>query len=1242
MNKKDDKEKGENDNEEKDNKKKIYSILSPIKDANITGYKDALDFVFSNDSIKNVAISGAYCSGKSSIIETYEEDNKKKRKFLHISLAHFCALCQSDKEKMNVGEDKAKTESKIINQKPIINDKNRATIESKILNQLIQQIPNRKIKQTNFKIKKSFVGTRAFVLSVILCVFFALLLLVIKFNSWENYYDKKLKNVLLKSILEMFSKPEARFFSVVIILVIIGFIAFKLVYAQYTKSFIRKISFQGNEIEIGNDSNDSFFDKYLNEVLYIFEKAEADAIVFEDIDRFDDIALFEKLREMNTLVNIRKSRKILKKNKKPLRFIYMLRDDLFVEFKERTKFFDFIIPVIPVVDGSNSYGMIHTKLEESGMLGSFDEQILREISFYIDDFRILKNVINEVYIYDERLNKKLEDKQLDSNRLLAIIVYKNIFPKDYDELRFRKGCVYSFFAAEAVIREFLKSPLCEKENSINKEKELALEECRTALEKLKREAAHNDEDSQKTLHRDESISRLQIRRKYDSTIRKLNDEINDLHRKQAEIDSLSLSELLSKYSDRIFNADFLTEYVKIPNEMINHDYFGLIKYLLSRGLIDASYTKYMTYHYENGLSLNDNYFIRSVLEHNGLEYGYQIDSPKQVIESINSKYFSHAATLNYDLYDYIFSMHDLSDQKQQIKLLFESSRRNEHIDFIEGYLLSGRDTSVFVKLLVETWADVFDCVFDSFTEEALIRFCISILNNCNEEELRVVHFCNRKLTSFISSKSRIFTAGIDRNKLLSALRVIDAKIVDLQDEAIGAEVLDYLYQNGLYKINPSNILFLLKAECEVEDVDNLLKTFFTFIFNNIDNYPFCNYVDSNLGYAVPVYLEMFDGEIEDDSDTVCKVLNRVNNIVAENYINQLITKIGNITEIKNPDILPSLIKHGLVEYSAENIINWYKHDGTITPALMSFVQSDDTIVIYDLEDDITKGFLSDLLKSDELSNEKFLQIVKSIGDGAIDVLKSSHISENRMRDLIDSQVLECSKKSKDFIRIDYPNLLELFICRNIDSYFSAQINEKEMDDLSLVLSSDLASEEKKIELLQKCSIPISLVDKQYPESVVLYVLEHNFNLNDLEWLARNYSSFSDSVKKVISTKIVNDPSIIIRINKEMNHELKIIILGDHRIDFSQRVRFLSMYLDEIDEEDLSELLIALGANKIAANIEGTKNKLIVDQKNMSILRVLWKKRIILYPQKTPTGKQYQKLQYIPRTERPHVPSRIRQ
>lgn len=1262
MNKKNNRDNSENNNEktEKDNKednndnlkqKKEYSILSPTKVANISGYEDALDFVFLNDSIKNVAISGAYCSGKSSIIETYEEDNKKKRKFLHISLAHFCALCQTDKEKMIDGKDKATIETKILTRKLIKNDKNRATIETKIINQLIQQIPDRRIKQTNFKIKKDYAFLRAIALSLILCLFSALLLLVVKFHSWENYYNKELKNDFLKTVLEMFSNPEARFFSVVILLVIIGFIVFKLIYAQYTSGFIRKISFQGNEIEIGNDSNDSFFDKYLNEVIYIFDKADADAIVFEDIDRFDDVALFEKLREINTLVNIRKSRKLLKKNRKPLRFLYMLKDDLFVEFKERTKFFDFIIPVIPVVDGSNSYGVIKAKLEKAGMFRLFDEQFLNQISLYIDDFRILKNVINELFLYDERLNKGLGDKHLDSNRLLAIIVYKNIFPKDYDELRFRKGCVYSFFAAENIIREAAKSPLYKRENSINKEIKELKEKCEEALSKLDKEYDLNNEVASDSQQQKENgwvtdkyeEEKSSIQSKYNGSINRLENIIIQLHEQQIETESLSFSELLSRYSEEVFNPVFLIKKLKISEKIVNDNYFGLIKYLLSGGYIDASYADYMTYHYENGLSLNDNYFIRSVLEHTGLEYGYHIDSPERVMDFIKPKDFSQTATLNYDLYDYVFSKKDLLSQKQQARLLFESSKRYDHIGFIEGYLLSGKDTGSFIKFLTEVWKDVFDYVYDNFSEEALTMFCVNIINNSTYEELLSIGDENSLLSSFISSTPSIFTVGIERDKLLSSLLILSVKIVDLENENIDASILEYLYKNELYDINATNICFLLKTKCEVEDISNTLKYFFSFVFNNRDKYPFCKYVEKYFRKVIPIYLGMYDGEIEDDSEIACRVINCIDTMVfAEKYIKQLNIQIDNIAKLENLDILPLLIKYGHIVYNAKNIICWYDQKKKITPELISFIQSDDSVISYDLEDDKTKGFLSELLRSDELSNEKYIQIVQSLSNRTIDVIKASHIPENRMRELIDSQVLDCSEKTKEYIRTNYPNLLEIFIYRNIDSYFSAQINEMEMDDLSLVLTSELVSEEKKIELLQKCSNPISLVDKQYPESVVLYVLEHNFNLNDIEWLARNYSSFSDSVKKAITTKIVNDPSIIIRINKEMNHELKIIILGDHRIDFSQRVRFLSMYLDEIDEEDLSELLIALGANKIAANIEGTKNKLIVDQKNMSILRVLWKKRIILYPQKTPTGKQYQKLQYIPRTERPHVPSRIRQ
>lgn len=103
---------------------------------------------------------------------------------------------------------------------------------------------------------------------------------------------------------------------------------------QKNKNIFRKLNLKGNEIEIFEKSDDSYFDKYLNEVLYLFENADADVIVFEDMDRFNANKIFELLLEVNTLANIQ----LQKENKKVLRFLYLLRDDIFVS-KDRTQVF---------------------------------------------------------------------------------------------------------------------------------------------------------------------------------------------------------------------------------------------------------------------------------------------------------------------------------------------------------------------------------------------------------------------------------------------------------------------------------------------------------------------------------------------------------------------------------------------------------------------------------------------------------------------------------------------------------------------------------------------------------------------------------------------------------------------------------------------------------------------------------------------------------------------------------------
>ena len=55
-----------------------FERLTLINDIELKVYEDAINYVFENPDIKNVAISGAYSAGKSSVLESY----KKKQSML--------------------------------------------------------------------------------------------------------------------------------------------------------------------------------------------------------------------------------------------------------------------------------------------------------------------------------------------------------------------------------------------------------------------------------------------------------------------------------------------------------------------------------------------------------------------------------------------------------------------------------------------------------------------------------------------------------------------------------------------------------------------------------------------------------------------------------------------------------------------------------------------------------------------------------------------------------------------------------------------------------------------------------------------------------------------------------------------------------------------------------------------------------------------------------------------------------
>ena len=69
-------------------KEYFFEKLTPNDEVDISVYDEAMEFVFDNSDITNIAISGAYGAGKSSVIESYKKKHTDK-KFMHISLAHF-------------------------------------------------------------------------------------------------------------------------------------------------------------------------------------------------------------------------------------------------------------------------------------------------------------------------------------------------------------------------------------------------------------------------------------------------------------------------------------------------------------------------------------------------------------------------------------------------------------------------------------------------------------------------------------------------------------------------------------------------------------------------------------------------------------------------------------------------------------------------------------------------------------------------------------------------------------------------------------------------------------------------------------------------------------------------------------------------------------------------------------------------------------------------------------------------
>ena len=362
---------------------------------------------------RNIAISGDYGVGKSSIIRSFFHKNSNYKP-LYVSLGSYIA-----KENINS------------------NNYSEKEIEISILQQIIYSVEPSKLPFSRIsRIDKKIDDTRCYcvIISLLLTILIILGICIINISKVEDLFNREWGANI--------------FFGFTMILFLL---LWWLLYYLMTNFSLKCISIttKDTEAELKKESfNDiSILNKFVDELINFFISTKYEIIVFEDIDRLNKpIQIFSKLKEINSIIN-----NAVKK--KTIRFIYVIRDVIFDNAEIRTKFFDIIIPILPYSSTNTAYEKLEQDCKNILNL-NLERSEYRKIGAFIDNYRYIADIVNEFQIFWNNIknifknstnNKFVKELKKD---ILFLVSYKVLYPKRFDLLYQNKGLISYYLSPE--------------------------------------------------------------------------------------------------------------------------------------------------------------------------------------------------------------------------------------------------------------------------------------------------------------------------------------------------------------------------------------------------------------------------------------------------------------------------------------------------------------------------------------------------------------------------------------------------------------------------------------------------------------------------------------------------------------------------------------------------------------------------------------------------------------------------
>ncbi|HSZ87235.1 MAG TPA: hypothetical protein VK787_14485 [Puia sp.] len=1098
--------------------KKAFASLAPkiIKEGpelkKIEPYIENLEKAINTEGINNIAITGSYGSGKSTILKTFQYHHQNI-KFLNISLASF----KDNKEDKEEDFDRK--------------------LEISILQQIFYHVKPSEIPDSRFKRITNLTNVNLIIQAGFFILWTISALFLFKFN-YINKLDPNTWSARLKL-------DWLAFFVFIVFLTGLGLFA-KAIVRLFSNSKINKLSIKG-EVELGDVKDKSVFNQHLDEILYYFEKTKFDVVIIEDVDRFNSTDIFTKLREINILIN---NSDLIKRK---VTFVYAVKDEMFKESVERVKFFEFIIPVIPFINPSNANEQLKKMIALAGIENVLSADFTDDVITFIDeiDMRLLINIFQEFLLYKETLSK-----DLDPNELFAIILYKNMFPEDFALLSKRGGDLYKFILDKAIyIQTFidkLKAQIDQLEiENKNMEKEtmrsirnLRAEYVGELVSSLTRPYTINnlevtqliEETNFKNLldfkgnipyqtitfrqnygnyivtNADSGIKFSDIEKKVnakngflgreklvtDNNNGKLESnkiEIERLRNRITEIESWSLKEIFEKVSIDKFLGRFKDDY--------------LIRNLLVNGYINENYNDYISIFHEVNLSQDDFTFERKVKSGISSPFDSRLTHTENLIKKLAVKYFNREVILNLDLVDKLILCKDKYPQKISCLLELLNSNSENIFQFILEFIGKKYESlSIFINLLVKYNHDFCTYIIQksNLPDERIRELIRLIFEHAALPDINRVSEPNI-LSNYISRIQNIcnYCSQFNATKnLMSFIKEQKIVFVELDEpDERSKPIFTDLVENNSYLITIHNLKIICKQFDSSFDESGFNTSNYSYLKKI--NYPYLlNYVQNNIGdYVEKILLQSSENKNEDENAIVGLLNNPALPIESKtSFLSMQIRRITSFGSIGDVEIRELVLNCNKIKPTWENIfayidaqekksidqtlINYLNHRENYTQLSLNKLDT-----VKEKDEEYIKDFSSQLIYCSGLEFDAYINLLKAIPYQYLS-LDFSGIDDQRVNWMLDNKFVLVTPKNFANLKQSLPGLQIKLLATNESKFFENFADYPlEPNDWVSLFGSGSFSGDGKLQLISKIDDSLIISDPDIANTIAPLLSEDN-------------------------------------------------------------------------------------------------------------------------------------------------------